>query len=227
MEQKQTSSMKDTTIKVLKIVGQVFYYVIIVVILTFSIITIASREEDKIPNLFGRGFLAVQSDSMSGTNKDSFNAGDLIYVKLLSNKGREKLEVGDVVTYFDRTLKAFNTHRIVEINGTGADMTVVTQGDKEGLGRDMERPAEQMLAIYTGKTRGLGNFISFLNTKLGFGLVIFLPALALFTFQSVRVYLLYKEKKTATEAIDMEAERERIRQEILKEMAEKEEQTNK
>ena len=52
--------------------------------------------------------------------------------------------------------------------------------------------------------------------------MIVLPVLALFIFQSVRVYLLYKEKKTATEAIDIEAERERIRQEILEEMAEKE-----
>ncbi|NMA05905.1 MAG: signal peptidase I [Acholeplasmataceae bacterium] len=222
MEQTQTSSMKEKTIKVLKIVGQVFYYLLIVIILTFSIITIAAREVDKIPNLFGRGFLAVQTDSMSGPNKDSFDAGDLIYVKLLSDKGREKLEVGDVVTYFDKTIKALNTHRIVEINGTGDEMTVVTQGDKEGLGRDRERLADEMLAIYTGKTRGLGNFISFLNTRLGFGLVIVLPVLALFIFQSVRVYLLYKEKKTATEAIDIEAERERIRQEILEEMAEKE-----
>ena len=35
--------------------------------------------------------------------------------------------------------------------------------------------------------------------------------------------LLYKEKKTATSAVDIEAERERIRQEILKEMADKKE----
>ncbi len=227
MEQKQTSSMKDTTMKVLKIVGQVFYYVVIVVILTFSIITIASREEDKIPNLFGRGFLAVQTDSMSGSNKDSFNAGDLIYVKLLSDKGREKLEVGDVVTYFDEAIRALNTHRIIEINGTGDEMTVITKGDKEGLGRDVERPVDKMLAVYTGKTPRLGKFISFLNTRLGFGLVIVLPVLALFIFQSVRVYLLYKEKKTATSAIDIEAERERIRQEILKEMAEQEDQVDK
>ncbi|MGI6360369.1 MAG: signal peptidase I [Acholeplasmatales bacterium] len=227
MEQKQTSSMKDTTMKVLKIVGQVFYYVVIVVILTFSIITIASREEDKIPNLFGKGFLAVQTDSMSGSNKDSFNAGDLIYVRLLSDKGREKLEVGDVVTYFDEAIRALNTHRIIEINGTGDEMTVITKGDKEGLGRDVERPVDKILAVYTGKTPKLGKFISFLNTKLGFGLVIVLPVLALFIFQSVRVYLLYKEKKTATSAIDIDAERERIRQEILKEMAEKENQVDK
>lgn len=227
MEQKQTSSMKDTTMKVLKIVGQVFYYVVIVVILTFSIITIASREEDKIPNLFGKGFLAVQTDSMSGSNKDSFNAGDLIYVRLLSDKGREKLEVGDVVTYFDEAIRALNTHRIIEINGTGDEMTVITKGDKDGLGRDVERPVDKILAVYTGKTPKLGKFISFLNTKLGFGLVIVLPVLALFIFQSVRVYLLYKEKKTATSAIDIDAERERIRQEILKEMAEKENQVDK
>ena len=69
MEQTQTSSMKEKTIKVLKIVGQVFYYLLIVIILTFSIITIAAREVDKIPNLFGRGFLAVQTDSMSGLIK--------------------------------------------------------------------------------------------------------------------------------------------------------------
>lgn len=224
MEQTQKPNQ---TKKIVTIVLTVLYYIFIVVLLTFSIITISSRGEDKIPNLFGKGYLAVRTDSMDGENKDSFKVGDLIYVKLLNEKSREQLKVGDVVTYFDHAIRSLNTHRIVEINDTPSGKSIVTQGDKAGLPRDSARPIEDILAVYTGKNPGAGKFIFFLNSRLGFGLLIVLPVFLLFVFQGYRVYVLYQANKKP--ALDYEAEKEKLRQEILEELAQekKEDESSK
>lgn len=208
--------------QILKIVLQVLYYVVIVLLLSFSIITIASRGEKDIPKIFGRGFLAVQSDSMVGDNKDSFKKGDLIFVKILNNKSRENLKVGDVVTFYDDAIRNFNTHRIVEIEEDG---TIYTQGDNRevSLFPDVPRTADEYDAIYSGKMRGVGKLITFLNTRLGFGLIIVLPIAGLFVYQGVKVLLLINENKKQEQAIDLEAEKERLRQEILAELKKEEE----
>lgn len=207
--------------RIISIVLNVLYYIVIVFLLSFSIVTILSRGEGKIPNVFGRGYLAVQTDSMEGTEKDSFKVGDLIFVRLLNDKSREKLEVGDVVTYFDSSIRSLNTHRIVEIIDTSVGKSIITQGDKAGAPRDSARPIEDILAVYTGKSSGTGRFILFLNTKLGFGMLIVLPVLLLFIYQGFKVYQLLKVEKP--EALDIEKERERIRQELLEEMKQTEE----
>jgi signal peptidase len=216
MEQvKDNSQVK----RIIKIVLTVLYYVFIVLLLSFSIITIASKGERDIPNVFGRGYLAVRTDSMNGDREDSFAAGDLIYVRILNDKTREELKVGDIVTFYDYDLRFLNTHRIVEINETSTGKSVITQGDKAGAPRDPARPIEDILAIHTSTKKGGGAFILFIQSKLGFGLLIVLPVFILFVVQGVRFYLIIKGNK---QAVDLEAEREKIRAELLQEMAEKE-----
>ena len=48
--------------------------------------------EEDIPNLFGRGYLAVLSDSMTTDGEDSIDKGDLLYVRILTDETRAKLE---------------------------------------------------------------------------------------------------------------------------------------
>lgn len=207
-------------IKITKIGLTVLYYLLLLALLTFSIMTIASSGERQIPNLFGRGYLSVQTDSMNGDNKDSFDTGDLIYVRILNDKRRDNLKVGDIVTFYDATIKALNTHRIVEIDETSTGKAVITQGDKAGAPRDPSRPIEDMLAVYTGQNKGGGKFIDFIQSKLGFGLLIVLPVFILFVVQGVRIYILYKGNKEEKDAVDLEAEKEKLRAQILQELAE-------
>ncbi|MCK9234581.1 MAG: hypothetical protein M0O98_05270, partial [Acholeplasmataceae bacterium] len=77
-----------------------------------------------------------------------------------------------------------------------------------------------ILALYTGKKIGkVGYALAFLNTKMGFGLIIVLPIFLLFVYQGVKVLLLVKEGKKPSE-LDIEAEKERLRAEILAELKE-------
>ncbi|MDD4000730.1 MAG: signal peptidase I, partial [Bacilli bacterium] len=107
------------------IVLNVLFYTFILFMLFFAIANIKAKSEDDIPNIFGRGFLSVQSDSMNGDQEDSFKMGDLVFVKMVDEDDVEELKVGDIITYYDYQLHEFNTHRIVEVKAS----TFVTQGD--------------------------------------------------------------------------------------------------
>lgn len=121
----EKTKSKFTPKNVLLIIANVFFYALILLLLLFAIANIKAKSVDDIPNIFGMGFLSVQSDSMNGDYEDSFKKGDLIFVNILSDKEKDNLKVGDIVSYYDLELKNFNTHRIVDIG----DGYFVTQGD--------------------------------------------------------------------------------------------------
>lgn len=122
-----------------KIALNVIFYLLILLVLLFSISNIrAKNKNDQIPNIFGKGYLNVLSDSMTGDNKDSFNVGDMIIVNVANDKKISKLVVGDIVTFYDSNLAsnkgagtALNTHRIVYIGKNTEGTTIYyTMGDK-------------------------------------------------------------------------------------------------
>lgn len=139
----EKKTAKEKTIFGLKIAGNIIFYLIIIALLLFSIMNInAGSKNGGFPNIFGKGFLSVQSDSMtrSGTlpsEYDSyeiqgFTKGDLLYVSVINNKNINDLKKGDVVTFYDSTIEALNTHRIVYItyNEDNTVNSVSLQGDK-------------------------------------------------------------------------------------------------
>lgn len=137
-EPKTPKTPKEKTIFGLKIAGNVVFYALIVMLLLFSIMNInAGSRSGGFPNLFGRGFLAVMTDSMNGEvteyEIDSFKAGDLVYEKVFKDDDCSNLKVGDVITFYDDNpqIKALNTHRIVYISPDNS--YVVTMGDYEAL----------------------------------------------------------------------------------------------
>ena len=128
---------KELVIKVAKIAGNAVFYVAILFLLLFSIMNIrGSKDTASYPNIFGRGMLAVVSDSMDGDKEDSFQVGDLLIVKVFKEKDFNDLEIGDVVTFFDPEAGngegGLNSHRIVHIlkDSNGNYESIVVQGDK-------------------------------------------------------------------------------------------------
>lgn len=216
---------------IFKTILNVFFYLVIVVLVMFSIANIKVKRENDIPNIFGIGFLAVQSDSMEGSNKDSFNKGDLIIVKILNDKSKEDLKIGDVVTFYDLTIRQFNTHRVVDIN-TG-NKTVTTKGDNT-VGNDNPVALRNVLAVHKSTIGNAGSKLDYLRSPIGFALFIILPIFVIFVITGVglvkNVMDLNKEKyeqeykqsleqakQEPTKENIIEEEREKIRQEILKE----------
>ena len=133
----------------LKIAGNVIFYSVLVFLFLLSIANInAGAGKNGIPNIFGTGFLSVQTDSMdAGVDalpdyyKDykikPFKSGDLVVCNILNDSKRQSLQVGDVITFQDSTIfkgeVVFNTHRIVYMDrDENNNITrLVTEGDKQ------------------------------------------------------------------------------------------------
>lgn len=220
--------------KVVKVFGNVFFYTLIVFLLLFSIANMQIKSKDDIANIFGTGFLPVLSDSMEGSKNDSFNKGDLLFVKLFNQDDTSKLVVGVIVTFYDPTIDALNTHRIVEVSNT----FVVTQGDKaynlapyitgeNNNGKDYQVVTiSNIKAIHTGSLANVGSAITYLQTGTGFALFVILPVVLLLAYQGFvltkTLLAVNKEKIEAKHAVDkeslLEAEKDRIRKELLEEL---------
>lgn len=182
-------------LKILKNVGITLFYIIIVFLFLFSISTLSRKSNDQVNNLFGIGFLAVETDSMAGDNNDSFNKGDLIFVKVLSDKDRDNLDIntlvnaeqpteGKIVTFYDRSIGtngALNTHRVIGVENN----RLITQGDNVDAADSVRVNQDAIIAVYMGKLPKAGSLVSFMLTPLGFGLLVVLPFLLLLVYHGI------------------------------------------
>lgn len=235
------NKIKITTKRVLMIVLNVFFYAFILLLLLFAIANIKAKRVDDIPNVFGRGFLSVQTDSMNGDYEDSFKKGDLLFVDLLSDKEKENLKVGDIITYYDMELKSFNTHRIVEVQGdfyiTQGDLAAKNPATKYVPGGNNDPNTyelvskNQVKSIYVSHWSGAGKTYDFIVDH--FEWTILLPValiVILEVFLLVRnIIRLNQEKmkekyaKASFDELDEET-KERLRQELLEELRKEKEE---
>ena len=142
-ETKKVKTPKEKVIFGLKIAGNVVFYAIILALLLFSIMNInAGSKNGGFPNIFGKGFLSVQSNSMTRDGKlpkeyddykvGAFAQGDLLYADVIKDANDfYSLKVGDVVTFYDEGIKNLNSHRIVHIyyDSDNKVETISVQGD--------------------------------------------------------------------------------------------------
>ena len=147
-EKKAPKTTKEKVKFILSIVFNVLFYIIIALLLLWSIMNInAGSSNQGFPNLFGKGFLSVQSNSMTRdktfTVSDELQAeydsyaigefakGDLLNVDVFNVNDFDNLKVGDVITFYDESIKALNSHRVVYLIKDSEDHTEIlaVQGD--------------------------------------------------------------------------------------------------
>ena len=248
--EKQVVEKKNTPLFVLKVIGNVVFYLIIALLLLFSIMNInGGNRTQGFPNIFGKGFLSVQSNSMSGSAEDSFNKGDLLFVDVFDPKDYDNLEVGMIVTFYDTHIQALNSHRIVYISrdANGKILSLAVQGDVSVKDSGVYDPTDiskaennkylldmhhvanlsrtDIKGIVTGKAKGVGNVLDTLQTYWLF--IFVLPVLCLMLFEIFmvvkNVMALQAEKQRIAgkeqNALDLEAQKEELRKQIMAELA--------
>jgi len=174
--------MNSKNKKWLAITGKALIGLLVATMAVFTFLTLSQRGNDGIPKIFGSSVLTVLTDSMKGTGKDNFKAGDLIIVKQLNAEQVKSLSVGNIITFRDIVdgQRAYNTHRIIEINDSDGILSFITKGDNNSIADNNRRLVTDVVGVYNGtKIAGGGNVMSFIQSKWGFFFCLVFP-LALF-----------------------------------------------
>lgn len=238
-EVKERKQLSPTTKKILNIVLDVVIAIILIFAVFLAVCSIRSKVKgySGYTEIFGTAYVAVASGSMDAEKPsyvpegklEGFAKGDLIKIKLIDENKAKQLDVGDVITFSTNTIEegkyVLNTHRIVEIIGAeGNASAYVTKGDNPDtnpVNDPLPVLPSEVIGVYEGKAPGVGHVMLFMGTSTGFFVCIVLPTLLIVAYCVVNLILVIrKEKKvqTADAAAEKEAERERIRQELLAEM---------
>lgn len=204
MEARTKGNLKKTGGIILNVILWIFViFCVLVTVVAFS----ANGNAKGVPTVGGKCFLNVQTGSMDASLPEwvpegkpaGFSAGSMIVGEYIADSAEkiDALEAGDVITFeWDITGEGriqpgeSNTHRIVSIerNASGMIVSVKTQGDNteysKGQTETVSRSA--IIAKYTGtKIAGLGAVMTFLSSRLGFGLCILLPLLLFFVYEII------------------------------------------
>ncbi|MFQ9078194.1 MAG: signal peptidase I [Ruminococcus sp.] len=193
--------------KVVKRIVNIIIDIIVILILAVSVLIVTlslTSKSSGVPNIFGVAPLSVLSSSM----EDTINIGDMILCEVTDDPSYE-YEKGDIVT-FPITVNGesvLNTHRIVEVVKDDNITYYRTQGDNKKTNPEPDeelQTSSSIVAKYTGtKIGGVGNFLSFIRTQLGFFLCVLLPMIIFFVYEAIRVVLnllAYNKEKTLEEA---------------------------
>ena len=179
--------------KVLNVIISIILWVVIVVAALFAFTTLATRDTNKVANLFGFTPLTVQSDSMVPT----FSAGDMIIIKKCNTA---ELQEGDIITFHTiiQNQYVLNTHRIASIANNGSVRSYTTKGDNN-LIEDSHIIADgDIVGKYVTKIGGFGKVIDFLSSSMGFLLCIVLPMLLFFAYEVYHLIVISIQLKKAT-----------------------------
>lgn len=208
--------------KIMKIFNVVIDILIILVLIVsvFTLISVfaTTKGGEGVPNLFGKAPISVLTDSMAGDKEDNFNKGDLLICDVVDSKADNKFEVGDIVTFRQDINGDGNadlvTHRLYEKQEDGSFFTKGDANDtydQNPANATVFNPiySDDILAVYHGsKINGVGNFVDFIRSPLGFFICILLPMIIFFIYQAVRViinamaYSKEKGRLAAEEAIN-------------------------
>ncbi len=189
--------MESFNKKKFDVVVIVFMVVLIVLILPVLLLMLtlvlkSAVNPDYPPDIFGYAPLTVASGSMTGNNEDSFNKGDLIFIKVLSDDEKNEIEEQDVICFTEDG--AFVTHRVISTTyEDGTLVSVITRGDANSI-EDSAVLAEDIYGIYVGKIPNLGDFAEFLQTPAGIVVFAGLPIAAFVLFEAARFVLVNKKK---------------------------------
>ncbi|MGD9901236.1 MAG: signal peptidase I [Spirochaetales bacterium] len=212
------------TRRIMKIVGNTLIWIIFALSLLTVILSLSTTEG--VPNIFGVGYLSVQTDSMEPV----FGPGDLIFVETTSPT--DQFEIDDIVTF--RTIiegeQVLNTHRIISYATIAGVRYYSTQGDNVNQSDLATITSGDIVAKYIGiKLNGFGSIVDYIQSSTGFLICIVLPLAAIFIYQIVNFIMLLSKYKESDKKVvaGLESLTEEEKQELAKKYLESLEQKKK
>lgn len=237
----ENQNNKSKTKKIIDIVVNVILWLFVIFSIFVTVVAVSvDKDGENVPIVGGKCYLTVLSTSMEGKKPDGiaadkpsgFNKGDLIVAKYIGKDpdAKTKLGIGDVISFrFDVNNDGkidkgeLNTHRIVDLvkDGEGNVTGYITKGDNNLTNDANPVYFGDIVAVYSGRRlAGIGNVLTFLSSKLGFGLCIILPLFLFFAYELfvfIKTLLTVKnEGKKVITAEDEELIKQRAIEEYLR-----------
>lgn len=237
----ENQNNKSKTKKIIDIVVNVVLWLFVIFSIFVTVVAVSvDKDGENVPIVGGKCYLTVLSSSMEGKKPDGiaadkpsgFNKGDLIIAKYIGkdSDAKTKLGIGDVISFrFDVNNDGkidkgeLNTHRIVDLvkDGEGNVTGYITKGDNNLTNDANPVYFGDIVAVYSGRRLvGIGNVLTFLSSKLGFGLCIILPLFLFFAYELfvfIKTLLTVKnEGKKVITAEDEELIKQRAIEEYLR-----------
>ena len=222
---------------ILNTVINILIVVILVVSILVAVMALSSRASGGLSHIFGYTIEIIQTDSMKGGSDKyeggDFSAGDVIIGKYTQYIFTEEYNEGDIVTFMevledvDAEKKQPVCHRIIEVAEYQGTRCYRTQGDNTlAPDQDADDLASYLRAEDIGSVfysddyhglvlKGFGNVLNFIQSKLGFFLVVLLPMIFFFLYELIRVIFNaanYKNEKKREEEKKESQEEEKDRQ---------------
>lgn len=181
--------------KVFSIISKILTVLIVaftVLVMAFTIISVTTVDRaDR--SIFGYRAYIVMSDSMS----DTFQAGDIIFSKIVEHDDGN-LQPGTIITFYSEDYGQTVTHMIREQTTYNGVPAYITYGTTTGSDDQTPVYASFVTGIYSFRLPKLGYFFNFLKTPAGYVCVILLPFLiviAIIAVHFVRLVRAYKKEK--------------------------------
>lgn len=229
--------------KALRIVGNCFLYLFLLLCIFSVVLTVASKKDsDGAANIFGHQIRVVTSDSMAKCDHTdvsqykikSIPVRSLLLIDLVpdneakAEKWYSSLKVGDVLTIrYVYTSQVTITHRIVSINekADGGYMIELKGDNTSSMSGALSQTIDTsdtdspnyVVGKVTGQSYPLGVFLSLLKSPVGIILVIILPCFIIILLEILRIVGLYsaeKRKKHEEEREERENELEELRRKL-------------
>ena len=197
---------KSKTGKVLNIISNVFFCLVMVLLIIFMVYGFGNLSQNKVPSFFGQSYVRVMSNSMSTPAykdgeqiTDGFERNDIV---VLERKNVSEIEVGDIIAFYYCSLPISDFNGSDEINDfkTGSNLpedldtantqiifhqVINIQVDSEGnvwfrtQGTSNASPDRYTRADYVVGVytdSGLAGFLEFISSSTGIIVLVVIPS---------------------------------------------------
>ncbi len=190
--------------KVLNTIINVLLVICIIVAVVCTYISFVTTSGNGVPSIFGLRILSIQTNSMS----DTINYGDLIVDVPVDP---EDIRKDDIITYWTiiNGERVLNTHRVVEIYDGGGFLIFETKGDANSSADPLTVHQREIIGKYQFKISGLGKVFDYLQTPVGFFIVVVIPVFLFFIYHLVQFFRALFEYQNVKNRIKFETERGR------------------
>lgn len=177
--------------KAVKIVNRLVSIFLVAVLLFagYIFVSVLRAGKDKVPEIFGYSFLQVATGSMEPT----IPTNSLIIVR---KTDPADVQVGDVICFYSTDPKIYgkpNTHRVVEIQKDGGELTFITKGDASVLQDTYPVLADSLVGVYL-KHIQVSKVMDVLHNQYFFFFVLVIPLCVIIFFEFLHVKKIAQEK---------------------------------